>query len=56
MPWRMYAHSAEGLHLYCGEQDTLRREENDSGGAAGTPEVNPVLMYDNQGMLLKGIT
>lgn len=55
-PWRMYMHSAEGLHLYRGEQVTLSRKGNDSGGAAETLEVNPVLMYDNQGMLLKGIT
>lgn len=31
------------------------RGENDLGGAAKTLEFNLVLMYDNQGTLLKGI-
>lgn len=44
-----------GLHLYSGREATLIREENDLGGAAETLELSLVLMYDNQGTLLKGM-
>lgn len=37
------------------EGKSLVRKENDLKGAAETLELNLVLMYDNQGMLLKGI-
>lgn len=38
-----------------GGRATPRQERNDLGGAAKAAERNLVLMYDNQGMLLKGI-
>lgn len=51
----MHVHAASGLCLYRGGKVTLVRKENDLGGAAETLELNLVLMYDNQGTLLKDI-
>ena len=48
-------HEAKEHHLYWGGKVTVVRRENDLGGAAKTLEFNLVLMYDNQGTLLKGI-
>lgn len=56
MPERMcMCLQLRGLHLHQGGKVTLVRKENDLGGAAETLELNLVLMYDNQGTLLKGI-
>ena len=52
---RSCMHAAKGHHLYWGGKVTVVRRENDLGGAAKTLELNLVLMYDNQGTLLKGI-